>query len=88
MRFRVTPDALAASLSDGVVLLQLYTKKYFSLNETGSRVWTLLQEHATVSEIIDRLVEEFEVEPAEADRAVRELIVDLLSEQLIEPDAT
>lgn len=84
-RYRIVPDALSASLSDGAVLLQLYTKRYFSLNDTGSRIWSLLEQHASEDEIVEMLVREYDVEPPEATLAVRRLLDDLLAERLIEP---
>lgn len=84
-RYRIVPDALSASLSDGAVLLQLYTKRYFSLNDTGSRIWSLLEQHASQDEIVETLVREYDVETPEATLAVRRLLDDLLAERLIEP---
>lgn len=84
-RYRIVPDALSASLSDGAVLLHLYTKRYFSLNETGSRIWSLLEQQATDDEIVDALVQEYDVERPEAMRAVSQLLDDLVAERLIEP---
>lgn len=87
-RYRITNDALSASLSDGAVLLNLYTKRYFSLNDTASRIWTLLERHASEDEIVDTLVGEYEVELPEVKQAVRRLLDDLLAERLIEPTST
>lgn len=84
-RYRIVPDALSAALSDGAVLLHLYTKRYFSLNETGSRIWSLLEQQATDEEIVDTLVREYDVEKPEAARAVSQLLDDLVAERLIEP---
>lgn len=84
-RYRVVPDALSASLSDGAVLLHLYTKRYFSLNETGSRIWSLLEQQVSEDEIVDALVREYDVEKPEATRAVSQLLGDLIAEGLIEP---
>ena len=84
-RYRIVPDALSASLSDGAVLLHLYSKRYFSLNETGSRIWSLLEEQATEDEIVDALVREYDVAKPEATRAVSQLLGDLVAERLIEP---
>lgn len=84
-RYRIANPALSASLSDGAVLLHLYTKRYFSLNDTGSRIWTLLERQASEDEIIDTLVMEYDVEIGDAKEAVRRLLDDLLAERLIEP---
>lgn len=83
-RYRIVPDALSASLTDGAVLLNLYTKRYFSLNDTGSRIWSLLEQQASDDEIVETLVREYDVEKPEAARAVNHLLDDLIAERLIE----
>jgi hypothetical protein len=84
-RYRITSDALSASMSDGAVLLHLYTKRYFSLNHTGSRIWELLEQQSSEEQIVEVLVREYDVETPEARGAVRALMDDLVSERLIEP---
>jgi hypothetical protein len=84
MRYRIASDALSASLSDGAVLLHLHTKRYFSLNDAGSRIWALLEQRCTEEQITNTLVGEYEVEQGEATRAVHQLLEDLLAERLIE----
>ena len=86
-RYRASGDALAATLSDGAVLLHLHTKRYFSLNESGTRIWELLQRESGVDEIVSALVGEFDVPAAEARAAVEGLIAELLDERLIEAGA-
>lgn len=86
-RYRIVPDALSASLSDGAVLLHLYSKRYYSLNDTGTRIWELLQQQASESEIVDTLTREYDVDATDAGRAVRLLLDELLAERLIEPAA-
>ncbi|MGH7647580.1 MAG: PqqD family protein [Gemmatimonadaceae bacterium] len=83
-RYRVAADALAASLSDGAVLLHLYTKRYFSLNDTGSRIWALLEQQSSDDEIVNTLVREYDVKLPDAQQAVHRLLEDLLAEHLIE----
>ena len=87
-RYRIATDALSASLSDGAVLLHLYTKRYFSLNDTGSRIWALLQQESTEEQIAEVLVQEYEVEKPEARQAVHALVRELVAERLIEPVAS
>lgn len=83
-RYRIVPDALSASLSDGAVLLHLYSKRYYSLNDTGTRVWELLRQEASDGEIVETLTREYDVDAADAERAVRLLLEELLAEHLIE----
>lgn len=84
-RYRIAQAALSASLSDGAVLLHLYTKRYFSLNDTASRIWALLERNASETEIVQALVQEYDVDTREAEQAVRRLLDDLVAERLIEP---
>ena len=84
-RYRPASDALFATLSDGAVVLDIQTKKYFSLNDTGARVWALIREGLPVEEIISALLEEYDVSRAAACQAVTSLVESLAAEKLIEP---
>jgi len=61
----------------------LGTKRYYSLNETGGLVWTMLEEGATVERIVECLVERYEVTREQAVRAVDRLVAALLERQLV-----
>jgi len=86
MRYRAAPDALAATLSDGAVLLNLRTKRYFSLNETGTRIWQLLLEGRTEEEIVHALTAEYDVPDTVARDEMRTVIASLRDCALIEHD--
>jgi hypothetical protein len=86
VRYRAIPDALVATLSDGAVLLNLQTKRYFSLNETGARIWELVQQAAEEESIVATLIREYEVDEAAAGAEVRRILDELIEAQLIVPD--
>jgi hypothetical protein len=85
VRYRAIPEALVATLSDGAVLLNLQTKRYFSLNETGTRIWELVRESADEEAIVHALLTEYEVEEAMVRTEVRRILDELLEAQLILP---
>lgn len=85
-RFRAAGDALAATLSDGAVLLNLRTKRYFSLNETGTRVWELLLEGRTEEEIVRAMTREYDVGEDAARRETADVITALRENELIVAD--
>jgi hypothetical protein len=85
-RYRAAPDALAATLSDGAVLLNLRTKRYYSLNETGTRIWQLLLEGRTEEEIVQTLTAEYDVEATIANQEMQTVIASLRDSALIEHD--
>ncbi|MGH7635136.1 MAG: PqqD family protein [Gemmatimonadaceae bacterium] len=83
MRYRISGDALTAMLSDGAVLLNLHSKRYFSLNETGTRVWALLEHNSGLDEIVQTLTAEYDVAESDARREVMALVEELLREGLL-----
>jgi Coenzyme PQQ synthesis protein D (PqqD) len=85
MRYRAIPEALVATLSDGAVLLNLQTKRYFSLNETGTRIWEMVQRTADEEEIVATLLREYEVEEHLARAEVHRILEELVEAQLIVP---
>jgi hypothetical protein len=85
VKYKAISEALVATLSDGAVLLNLQTKRYFSLNETGTRIWEMVQQTADEKTIVDTLLREYEVEESMARTEVRRILDELLEAQLIVP---
>ena len=85
MRYKAIAEALVATLSDGAVLLNLQTKRYFSLNETGTRIWEMVQQTADEEAIVAAMLREYEVEEPMARAEVRRILDELIEAQLIVP---
>ena len=85
MRYKAIAEALVATLSDGAVLLNLQTKRYFSLNETGTRIWEMVQQTVDEDTIVVALLREYEVEEPMARAEVRRILDELIDAQLIVP---
>ena len=85
MRYKAIAEALVATLSDGAVLLNLQTKRYYSLNETGTRIWEMVQQTADEEAIVVALLREYEVEEQMARAEVRRILDELIEAQLIVP---
>lgn len=66
------------------VLLHLETKRYYSLNETGARVWELVQEGRPLAGMAEALQAEYIVASAPAMAAVLALVGVLLHEGLVQ----
>lgn len=82
-RYVVSADAACAHVEDGAVVLNMRTKRYYSLNETGAVIWRLLEDDVPVSGIVSQLVTHYEVERADAEQAVESLLAELASEALV-----
>jgi hypothetical protein len=84
-RFRPHPEVVDTTLEEQeIVLLQLESMRYYSLNLTGTRIWQGLKQGLSLGEISRRLQAEFEVEPERAERTVLALVTELCEQQLVQ----
>lgn len=60
-RFSTAKHVVATQEADATILLDTRRGKYFTLNDVGSRIWALLSDGATVSDVIEVLALEFDV---------------------------
>ena len=79
-RVTVPPGVMFRDLDGEAVVLELQSGRYYGLNETGTRMWLLLQEHGAVEPALRALLAEYDVEE---ERLREELLsfVDTLSAQ-------
>jgi len=75
-------------LDDGsAVLLHLDNKFYYSLNESGSFMWQMIEKSngsLSVNHLVEALCERFDVTPDQARIDVKEFLDDLLNEGLVQ----
>lgn len=62
-RFQVSEAVVSAELGGEGVLLDIATGLYYGLDETGSQIWRLVREGLGASDICDRLLSEYDVDP-------------------------
>ena len=83
MRYTLSPDAACAVVEDGAVILHMRTKRYYSLNETGQAIWTMLEAGLALPQIVEHLTAAWEVDADAAARAVRQMLADLAAVELV-----
>jgi hypothetical protein len=66
------------------VLLHLETEEYYTLDETGSRMWQLLSELGDVEPVVKHLQEEYDIDEATIKRDLTILIKKLAEEGLLD----
>jgi Coenzyme PQQ synthesis protein D (PqqD) len=88
--FRLRDDALEwREVEEQIVALDLKTSRYLALNRSGRVLWERLAGGATMDELIDALVEAYELDRERAGADVEALLAQLEDEDLIlreEPD--
>ncbi len=84
--YRPSSDVVSTQLDEEEsVLLSLETQQYYSLNETGSRVWELLTEGQDADAIAAAITEEWDTTHEEALQYVQSFLEELSEEGLVEP---
>ena len=81
--FRISDRVLSRRVGDELLLFHLSLGIYHVLNETGARVWELLEHGNRAASIAAVVAAEFEVDPESAAADVQALIAGLLEENLI-----
>lgn len=59
---KIPQAVLSQALEGEVVLLNLATGRYFSLDSVGSSIWQLIQQDGRLHRVLDKLTEEFDVD--------------------------
>jgi coenzyme PQQ synthesis protein D (PqqD) len=73
----LSADVLAAHLEGEAVLLDLASKRYFRLNATGAAIWRGLEAGKSRDEIVNALLDGFDVDAEVAAQAVDAAIAEL-----------
>ena len=83
LKIEVSPDVMFQQVSGETVILDLRSESYFGLDRTGTRIWELIQEGNTPSEILRIMVTEFDVEPEQLKQDLAEHLQSLEQAGLI-----
>ncbi|WP_438434873.1 lasso peptide biosynthesis PqqD family chaperone [Gorillibacterium sp. sgz500922] len=81
---RQAPGNIVSDMDGETVMLSVQNGNYYNLGEIGGEIWRSFAEPARTEDVIERLTEEYEVEPEECSRQVGGFIELLLREGLIE----
>ena len=84
-KFTISPEAIARQVGDETVILDLAGEAYFGLNRVGTRIWQLMDEGKTVSEICDALIEQYDVSRDQLEQDTLRLARNLAEKSLILP---
>jgi Coenzyme PQQ synthesis protein D (PqqD) len=77
-------EQVSCPLGDESAILNLKNSVYYGMNPVGARVWNLVQQPKSVSQLRDALLEEYEVEAAQCERDLLDLLEQMRLEGLIE----
>ena len=84
-RYQLSPDAITQEVAGEMVILDLGSEVYFSLDEVGTRIWQMLASGRSIPEIMESLLEEYDVSAAELEADVLALLASLDEAGLVSP---
>jgi hypothetical protein len=80
----ISPQAMARTVGDEVVILDLDKGAYFGLNAVGARAWQLWAAQKTIAETVELIALEFEAPAETVTTDLLELVQDLKTANLVE----
>lgn len=83
-RYRRHPDLRLTSLEGEGVVLHLKERRYFSVNETGLTLLEALKQPRSFDELVEAILQEYEVAPEVATRTTREFLTQCLDSAVVE----
>lgn len=82
-KVQISPDALFQEVAGEIVLLDLRSENYFGLDEVGTRIWRLLETGINIGEVVQKLLQEYDVDQITLEADVNDLLEKLLEAGLI-----
>jgi len=80
---RNTDSFLLSTLGNEIVMMDTRNGKYIGLNHVSSDIWNYLEKGLSATELIDRLVSEYEVERGECESQTLECLNKMEQQGLI-----
>jgi hypothetical protein len=79
-----TRDQVSSDLAGETVVLSMQSAKYYGMDEVGSRIWELVREPIRVSDLVEAIVSEYDVQPDQCESDVRAFLGRLAAGGLLE----
>jgi hypothetical protein len=75
---------VSCQLGEESAILNMKNSVYYGLDPVGARIWGLLRQPRSITDVCDAIVDEYDVERERCERDVLELLEKMRSEGLIE----
>ena len=82
-RVQINDDVLFQELQGETVLLNIRTGVYLGLDPVGTRIWQLLAEHETLSDVVSAMLGEYDVAEDQCARDVLELVMRMRDQHVV-----
>ena len=79
----IPAQVMAREVGDETVILDLANGTYYGLDPVGARIWQLMVEGQTLTQVCEVMLAEYEVTREEIERDVLALLQTLMERQLV-----
>lgn len=79
-----SPNQVAATVGGDIVIMGMTSGRYHGVTAVGARVWELVQTPTPIFALVERIVTEYDVSPAQAETDLLALFGQMLEHDLIE----
>lgn len=83
-RVAMPTHVMVRFLDNESVFLNLETERYFGLDQTGTRMWSLVTAAPSIDAAYQQLLDEYDVEPEELRADLGELVSQLIDNGLLQ----
>ena len=83
MKFQRNKDLITSNLDEDLVMLSVQTGKYYGINSVGRRIWELLEQPQSRSQLCDRLLKEYDVSREQCEQEVSDFLNELEAQGLL-----
>jgi len=81
--YHKNPSVVTTELDDGAILLNLDTKYYYNLNETGLRMWKELEADQNLFSIAKTIAKEYGTDEEKVKKSITRWVGELKKEGLV-----
>ena len=78
----VAPDVVFRELDGEAVILNLESGIYFGLDQVGTRIWRLIQEHGALQKVFETMCDEYDVGSDTLEHDLLQLVDELCEKKL------
>lgn len=77
------PNMVTSKIDNEVVMMSVDQGEYYGLDETGSRIWEMIEEPVSVNDLVRMLIDEFDVSFEECQKDTLDFLNDLNAKGLL-----
>jgi len=82
-QLKQNPSICSREFDGETVMMNESLENYFGLDEIGTRIWQLLKEQLSLTELCQKLTEEYDVEPKQCLADITPFIEELLKDNML-----